>query len=395
MRVIGLISGTSSDGIDVALVEIDRRGTITLISFDIYPYPKKIQQNLIALASGRPQSVSDLCHLNFYLGEMFADAAIQLSKKAGIALSEIDLIGSHGQTVQHLPVPKKEGKWKIRSTLQIGEPSVIAERTGITTIADFRPRDMAAGGEGAPLTPLLHHHLFTDRKKSRAIVNIGGISNVTYLKACGKKEEVVAFDMGPGNMLIDGIVRTLTKKRVDWGGKIARSGQVNRALLSKLMRHPFIRRKPPKSTGREVFGKTMIEQILHDAQSLSIPDQIATITHYTADAISYNIKNFILNKWPLDEVIVGGGGVRNTVIMETLSEKLSPVTVSSFERLGFDSRAIEAMTFAFLAYETWYHRPANIPTVTGATDFVLLGKIVPGRNKFWGTTPARGATPAK
>ncbi|MEK7702925.1 MAG: anhydro-N-acetylmuramic acid kinase [Nitrospirota bacterium] len=377
MRVVGLISGTSSDGIDAALVEINRRGFIRLISFDIYPYPAKLQQDLIALASGRSQSVADLCHLNFYLGERFADAVIRISKKADIPLSEIDLIGSHGQTVHHLPVPKKEGKWNIRSTLQIGEPAVIAERTGITTIADFRPRDMAAGGEGAPLTPLLHHHLFTHNKKSRAIVNIGGISNVTYLKACGKKEDVLAFDMGPGNMLIDGLVRALTKKKVDWGGKIARSGSINPLLLSELMRHPFVLRSPPKSTGREVFGKAMIEHILHDNSELSYQDQIATVTHYTATAIAYNIKKFILKKWPLDEVIIGGGGARNLVLMETLSEKLFPVTVSSFEILGFDSRAIEAMTFAFLAYHTWNNKPGNIPSVTGASSSVVLGKIIP------------------
>lgn len=378
--VIGLISGTSSDGIDAALVEISRLGDrIRLIDFDIYSYSKKLQQNLIALASGNPQSVADLCHLNFYLGELFADAAIQISKKSGVPLSAISLIGSHGQTVHHLPVPKKEGKWKIRSTLQIGEPSVIAERTGVTTIADFRPRDMAAGGEGAPLTPLLHYHLFSHKKKSRAIVNIGGISNVTYLQASGKKEDVRAFDMGPGNMLIDGLVRILTKKNMDLHGNIARTGKVISPLLSALMRHPFIRRKPPKSTGREAFGKAIIDRLVHEKKSFSSEDLIATATAFTATAIAFNIKKFILNDSPLDEIVVGGGGVRNRFLMESLTKNLSPISVSPFETLGFDSRAIEAITFALLGYHTWHNQPSNLPSVTGAGGLVLLGKIVPGR----------------
>jgi anhydro-N-acetylmuramic acid kinase len=409
LKVIGLISGTSSDGIDAALVEISRLGdSIRLIDFDIYPYSKKLQQNLIALASGNPQSVADICHLNFYLGELFADAAIQISKKSGVPLSAISLIGSHGQTVHHLPVPKKEGtkkdvKWEIRSTLQIGEPSVIAERTGVTTIADFRPRDMAAGGEGAPLTPLLHYHLFSHKKKSRAIVNIGGISNVTYLQASGKKEDVRAFDMGPGNMLIDGLVQILTKKNMDIHGNIARRGKVVSFLLSELMRHPFIRRKPPKSTGREAFGKAIIDRLAREKKHFSSEDLIATATAFTATAIAFNIKKFILgqralrgqrvlrNDSPLDEIVVGGGGVRNRFLMESLTKNLSPISVSPFETLGFDSRAIEAITFALLGYHTWHNQPSNLPSVTGAGGLVLLGKIVPGRyspKKSW--QPIRG-----
>jgi anhydro-N-acetylmuramic acid kinase len=380
VKVIGLISGTSSDGIDAALVEIDRRrDRIRLIHFDIYPYPKKLQQDLISLASGNPQSVANLCHLNFYLGERFADAAIQISKKAGIPLSAIGLIGSHGQTVHHLPVPKKTGKWQIRSTLQIGEPSVIAERTGVTTVADFRPRDMAAYGEGAPLTPLLHYHLFSHQKISRAIVNIGGISNVTYLIANGKKEDVRAFDMGPGNMIIDGLVRMLTNKKMDLNGNIARRGKVITPLISKLMRHPFIRKNPPKSTGREVFGHLMISALVAEKKHFSSEDLIATATAFTASSIAFNIKNFILEHSPLDEIVIGGGGVRNLFLMESIAKNLSPILVSPFERLGFDSRAIEAITFALLGYYTLHNKPSNLPSVTGANGLRLLGKIVPGR----------------
>lgn len=383
MKVIGLISGTSSDGVDAALVDIRiHRGRIRLelIAFEVYPYPKSLPQKLIDLASGFPQSIANVCHLNFYVGELFAEAARRIARKARIPLSKIELIGSHGQTVHHLPVPKREGKRAIRSTLQIGEPSVIAERTGVTTIADFRPRDMAAGGGGAPLTPYLHALLFSDSKRSRAVINIGGISNVTYLKAGAPLEKTVAFDMGPGNMVIDGLVRTLTGKEIDEGGKMARRGKVDKALLSELMRHPFIRRKPPKSTGREVFGTSMVASILQSTRMRRLPleDLVATATTFTTSAISENIRRFILKRGDLHEVIVGGGGVRNPVLMERLAELLSPIPVQPFEALGYESRAIEAMTFALFAYQTFHGRPTNIPSVTGARRPVLLGKIVPG-----------------
>ncbi len=386
MKIIGLISGTSSDGVDAALVDIrPRRGQtrLKLLSFDVYPYPKSLRRQLIDLASGDPQSVAAFCHLNFYVGELFAEAARQIAEKAEIPLSKVDLIGSHGQTVHHLPVPKREGRWAIRSTLQIGEPSVIAERTRVTTIADFRPRDMAAGGEGAPLTPFLHYLLFSDPKRSRAIVNIGGISNVTLLRAAASQEETLAFDMGPGNMLIDGLVRAVTggNREFDRGGRMARRGKVDPILLSELMRHPFIRRAPPKSTGREVFGREMIAAILQTTRrkGLTSEDLIATATAFTASAISENIRRFVLNQGGLDEVIVGGGGVRNPVLMNRLADLLAPIPVKSFEAVGHESRAIEAMTFALLAYQTWEGRPGNIPSVTGARHPVVLGKIVPGR----------------
>jgi anhydro-N-acetylmuramic acid kinase len=378
VKVIGLMSGTSCDGIDAALVEVGPKGRSThLIDFAIFPYPKKLQRALIDLATGSLQSVATVCHLNFYLGERFAEAAIKICHQANVPLSEVTLIGSHGQTVHHLPTPKKEGPWAIRSTLQIGEPSIIAERTGITTIADFRPRDIAAGGEGAPLTPFFHFHQFSHPKKSRAIVNIGGISNVTYLAAKGTLQEVVAFDTGPGNMVMDGLAYALTQKRMDRDGRIARAGAVNSPLLSGLMRHPFVRKAPPKSTGREVFGHTMIESLRHRKKGLSTPDLMATIAAFTAESIAYNIKKFIMMENPLDEIVVGGGGVKNPVVMRHLAEKMAPLPVRSFEELGSDSRAIEAITFALLAYYTAHGLPTGIPSVTGARRETLLGKIIP------------------
>lgn len=386
MKVIGLMSGTSADGIDAALVDVRGGRTrlrVRLLAFGISPYPKSLQKTLIDLASGSSFSIDHFCRLNFSLGERFSDAVIALTQQANIPLSEIDLVGSHGQTVQHLPKTGGRGKNAIASTLQIGEPSVIAERTGITTIADFRSGDMAAGGEGAPLTPYLHYHLLQHREKSRAVINLGGISNITYLKAGASLEQVVAFDMGPANMLMDGLVSILSKgrKSFDLNGAMAKKGRVSEPLLARLMRHPFIKKRPPKSTGREVFGGRMIASILENGRALKLTDNdlLATTTAYTAASIMENIQAFILKKEVLDEVIIGGGGVRNPVLMESLIKALHPIPVLRFEEVGHDSRAIEAMTFAVLAYQTWHKRPTNIPSVTGARHPVVLGKIIPGR----------------
>jgi len=384
VKVIGLMSGTSTDGVDAVLVDIQRRGSrlqIKRLAFNVYPYSRSIQKKLIDLASGHPFPVAVLCHLNATVGEYFADAVIELAKAADVPLAKISLVGSHGQTVQHLPVPKKEGKWRVRSTLQIGEASIIAERTGIPTVADFRPRDMAAGGEGAPLTPYLHYLLFGGRRKSLAIVNIGGISNLTYLRAGVSLEETVAFDMGPGNMLIDGLIRLLThnRKGIDRDGKWARKGKVHPGILSGLMCHPFIKKCPPKSTGREMFGASFVENILKTGKKEQVEgaDLVATVTAFTVHVIADNIRRFILKVGPLNQVIVGGGGAYNPVLMEGLQKALAPVPVLTFEAIGHESRAIEAMTFALLAYQTWHRQPTNIPSVTGASRPVLLGKIIP------------------
>ena len=385
MKVIGLMSGTSSDGVDAALIDVrggESRLQVKRLAFASYAYPRSLQKRLITLASNHPLPVSTLCHLNFEIAEYFADATIQLAKQAGVPRSEIQLIGSHGQTVHHLPTSRRSGKTMLGSTLQLGEPSIIAERTGITTIADFRPRDIAAGGEGAPLTPYLHYHLFRSKKKSRAIINIGGISNVTVLRAGAKIDQTIAFDMGPGNMLIDALVSTFSnnRKAFDQNGAMAKKGKVCTDLLSDLLRHPFFKRTPPKSTGREMFGQIMVDKILKKSEALGLSpnDAIATVTAYTAESIAFNFKEFILKNENLDEVIVGGGGICNPVLMARLAEALAPVPVLTFEDIGHHSRAIEAMTFAVLAYQTWHHRPSNIPSVTGARYPVVLGKIIPG-----------------
>ncbi|MBI3610466.1 MAG: anhydro-N-acetylmuramic acid kinase [Nitrospirae bacterium] len=385
MKVIGLISGTSTDGIDAALVEISGRGLqswLKLIAFTTYPYPRELRGQLFRLThDGR---VEDLSRLNVYVGELFALAAVRIARKAAVPLNEIDLIGSHGQTICHQPDPRKIGGFKIRSTLQIGEPSIIAERTGITTIADFRHRDMAAGGEGAPLTPYLHYILFHDPRRSRLVVNIGGISNVTFLPSDAGLANVLAFDTGPGNMLIDGIVqhRSNGRRTMDRGGEMARRGRVHERLLNELLRHPFLHRRPPKTTGREVFGLAMVRRVIGRSKVLGLNhrDLLATATAFTARSIASAYDRFIFPGGGADEVIVGGGGTRNPTLMRFLQEAFGSVPVYPFEKFDLDSRALEAMAFALFANGTIQGEPNNVPSATGAGRAVVMGKIVPGRS---------------
>ncbi len=385
MKVIGLMSGTSADGIDAALTEIKGRGgetKIKLVAFETYPFPRKVRKMILDASEPRTARVDRICQLNFYLGELFADAALRIAEKSGLGIRKVDLIGSHGQTVHHLPQEKKEGRYKIRSSLQVGEPSIIAERTGITTVADFRPRDIAAGGEGAPLSPYLHYHLFQNNKRGLAVQNLGGISNVTVIPARATINEILAFDNGPGNMLIDGVVERLTQGRVryDKHGRRAAKGEVDRGLLKQLLKHPFIYQAPPKSTGREEFGSKLIDDIIRRAGRKKMPttDLLATLTAFTAHCIGISFEKFILPRYQLAEVVIGGGGVRNPVLMSMLKKRLKPIRILTFEDYNLSSDSIEAMAFALLAYETIQGRPGNIPAATGAARPVVLGKIVPG-----------------
>jgi anhydro-N-acetylmuramic acid kinase len=380
MKVVGLMSGTSGDGVDAALVEIGRRRPgihVKMVAFQPLPYPRSLQQRILsASVSG---TVSELCHLNALLGEWFANAALGVIRAASLQPNDIDLVGSHGQTVHHLPHGVKDaGVGSIRSTLQIAEPAVIAERTGITTVADFRPRDMAAGGQGAPLTPAVHALLFRHLRRSRLIVNLGGISNVTYLPRGSGYEGIVAFDTGPANMVLDGLMARSTGGRMamDREGRMAARGQVDGRLLAKLLAHPYLSKTPPKSTGREVFGAKMLEELvtMQQAQQLSLEDLLATCSRWTAEAVG-TARRWI--RGGIDEVIVGGGGVRNRAIMQHLADVFAPVPVSPFESYGWDSKALEAVAFAVLAYQTVTEQFGNVPSVTGAAHPSLLGCIVP------------------
>ncbi len=380
MKVVGLMSGTSGDGVDAALVEIGRRKSglpIKMIAFHPLPYPRSLQQRILsASVSG---TVSELCHLNALLGEWFANAALAVIRVANLLPKDIALIGSHGQTVHHLPHGIKDaGVGSIRSTFQIAEPAVIAERTGITTVADFRPRDMAAGGQGAPLTPAVHALLFRHPRRARLIVNLGGISNITYLPKGSGFDDLIAFDTGPANMVLDGLMARSTGGRMsmDREGRMAARGQVDGRLLAKLLAHSYLSKAPPKSTGREVFGAKMLDELfaMQQAKQLPIENLLATCSRWTAEAVG------TARRWVrggIDEVIVGGGGVRNRAIMKHLTDVFAPVPVSPVESYGWDSKALEAVAFAVLAYQTATEQFGNVPSVTGAAHPSLLGCIVP------------------
>jgi anhydro-N-acetylmuramic acid kinase len=378
MRVVGLMSGTSADGVDAAVVVIDG-GKVRLLAFDTFAYPAALRRQILGLCRPESARLDDICHYNFVLGEVFAGAVFKLCSKSGISLSSIDLIGSHGQTIYHQPSGKRYGGRTIRSTLQIGEPSVIAQRTGITTVADFRPRDMAAGGEGAPLVPYADYVLFKSKRLTRAVQNIGGIANVTFLPAGCTQDEIIAFDTGPGNMVVDGIVRLITGggKRYDKGGKVAARGAVDKRLLDELLRHPFFRRRPPKSTGREEFGAAFAEQIYRraDRKGLADADIVATVTALTAKSIAQAYRRFL----PImpDELILCGGGSHNRTLVEMLHAKMPNVKMLSTDDFGISVDAKEAVSFAILAWATVKGMTNNVPAATGAKKPVVLGKIVP------------------
>ncbi len=366
---VGLMSGTSMDGIDAALISITGKSSdlrIKLLSWAVTPFPKGMMERIL--------SGGEICRLNFELGELFAESAIRLCRKAGVSLSKISVIGSHGQTIGHLG---KEG------TLQIGEPSVIAERTGITTVADFRPRDVAAGGFGAPLAPYLHYRLFQSRTLNRAVHNIGGISNLTFIPKGASIDRVIGFDTGPGNMVIDGLVQDLYggSHPYDHGGKIASQGHVSLKLLHELLRHPFILKKPPKTSGREEFGVLFVQKMIREGKKLGLrkEDLVATATALTAVSIAENYRRFVFPKAVPEEIIFGGGGIHNTVLMKMIRAELAGIKVSVFDDYGMPSDAAEAVCFALLAHETLQGRPTNLPSVTGARRKVVLGKIILGR----------------
>lgn len=375
--VIGLMSGTSADGVDTVLVRI--RGSsldteLELIDFRTYPYPKGLREMI-----SNPSSLQGkgICQLNFLLGELFAEAVIKLLQRVDIEPSMIDLIGSHGQTVCHLPGEENLLGYRIRSTLQIGEPSVIAKRTGIVTVADFRPADIAFGGGGAPLIPYFDYLVFRSSEKSRGVLNIGGIANLTVLRKGCLVDKILAFDTGPGNMVIDGLMRRLFERDLDKGGEEALKGKVSEKLLGICLDHPYFRKSPPKSTGREEFGEEFIENFMKEADGLGLNKQdiIATATELTARSIYQSYCDFVLPEGELDELIVSGGGVHNRCLMTSLGGHFSGVKLKTSDDFGIPSDAKEAVCLAVLANEAIHGNPSNIPTATGAYKQTVLGKI--------------------
>ena len=349
MRVAGLLSGTSLDGIDAAIADFDY-DAIRLIAHATVPYPADVRAAILAVSNA-----AEISRLNFLLGELFAETLIALCERADVPRTSIELIGSHGQTIFHEGTPAEFCGRMVASTLQIGEAAVIAERTGIPVISDFRVADVAAGGQGAPLAPLLDYRLLHSKTVGRVALNIGGIANITVLPAGAAKEQVIAFDTGPGNMVMDALTPPF-----DRDGERARAGAVNQALLKQLLADPFYSAPPPKTAGREQYGAAFLECGI----------DIATSTELTARTIADAIGRFD----GIAEVVVSGGGVHNRFLMERLRMLLPALAVKTSSEYGIDPDAKEALLFALLAYERHCGRAGNIPTATGARRGVLSGK---------------------
>ncbi len=390
MLVAGLMSGTSADRIDVALVEIvglEWKTHFRLVAFHSIPYPPVVRHRILAVASGAAIATSELSQLNFLLGELFAKACLAACRRARIPLSRLQLIGSHGQTIFHQNCAVKYYGVPVRSTLQIGEPAIIAERTGVTTVADFRPADMAAGGQGAPLVPFFDYLLFRHREKGRIALNIGGIANLTAIPAGGSPEDTIAFDTGPGNMLLDGLAAIATRGRrsYDAGGRLAARGRTVEKDLQRLLRQRYFHLPPPKTAGREQFGTEYLQQyfLRHYGRSeAALRDALATATALTAESIAAAISDYVLPKFSVQECLVSGGGVKNAFLMEELRRRLilrAPIGVLPSDAAGVPAGAKEAVAFAVLAYHTIHRRPSNLPSATGARHPTILGKVAYGR----------------
>jgi len=398
--VVGLISGTSMDGIDAALVRISGPATqprVRLVAFATLNYSAPVRQTILRIATGEASTAGEISQLNFLLGELFAEAALRVCKKARISPSRLAAVGSHGQTIYHQGVPTREGARSITSTLQIAEPSVIAERTGVPVVADFRTADMAAGGQGAPLVPMVDYLLLPDARKGTVALNIGGIANFTVIPAGAKAVQVFGFDTGPGNMVIDGLVRHFTRgqKAYDAGGRWAAKGRALEPLLDEMLRLPFFSQPPPKSAGREQFGQDFIRQFFLDRissdsaigkrrltrqignrQSSIVNDLLRTATELTARTIADALERFVLGKLAMHRLIISGGGAHNRLLVVRLAELLPNLRVHRSDEFGLDVDAKEAIAFAVLADRTMHGLPGNLPTVTGAGHPVVLGKIV-------------------
>ncbi|MDE0685181.1 MAG: anhydro-N-acetylmuramic acid kinase [Candidatus Poribacteria bacterium] len=383
--VIGLMSGTSVDGIDAAIVEITGHGLgteVDLIAFETFPFPSGVPQRILSLSQPDTGRVDDICEMNFYVGHLFAEAVKHILKKSEMRANDIALIGSHGQTIHHLPKDTSAdcNDSRYPSTLQIGEPAVIAHETGIPTIAEFRVADMAAGGQGAPLVSYIDYLLFYNSVKTVGLLNIGGIANLTVLPANGTYDSVCAADTGPGNMCIDAVVTEITEgvEHYDKDGKRAAQGTPYQLLIDEWLKHPFFQLSPPKTTGREMFGRTYAMECLAACRehALSDNDCIATLTELTVQTIVGYIERFITGQNPIDRLYVSGGGVHNQTIMRRLSEQLPNTIVESVDNSGISADAKEAIAFAILANETLHGNAGNLPSATGASVRKVLGKFV-------------------
>ena len=410
MIVAGVMSGTSADGINVALVRIanpvqsfageanqvadrhERRlQAIELLGHAEHPYPSRIRAAVLAAMNAPRASVADLARLNFLLGELYAGAVLASERRFGV---KVDLVGCHGQTLYHQGDRRPFLGHRIAATWQTGEGGLVAARVGVPAVSDFRPADMAAGGKGAPLVPFLDYLWFRDNNVGRIVQNIGGIANLTAIPPRANAKDVLAFDTGPGNMVIDAVTSKLFGKPFDRGGRIAASGKVMETVISQILRRAFFRAKPPKTAGREEFGREFVRQFLGSCGRARKQDLVATATALTARSIADAVKRFVakiptsastVKKWGthrdrasrFGELIVSGGGAKNATLVAMLTEYLAPmgICVRFSDEFGLPSDAKEAVAFAVLAYETWHRRASNVPSATGAERAAVLGKI--------------------
>ncbi|MDR0270718.1 anhydro-N-acetylmuramic acid kinase [Paenibacillus sp.] len=382
--VVGLMSGTSVDGIDAAVVHItdgaEGNISVQLIAFENTPYPAAVRQEIFALFDPLRATVNKLGSMNVLLGELYAEAALSVIKAAGLTPADIAVIGSHGQTIYHAPETETLHGYDIHYTVQIGEGLVIAARAGIPCVTDFRPADMAAGGQGAPLVPFTEFLLYREDRRTLLLQNIGGIGNMTVIPAGCMQEQVFAFDTGPGNMIIDGIVeRLFSGLTMDIGGEIARRGMVHAGMLELLKQNPYYSQPLPKSTGRELFGSSYIDWLLDEAgkQGVKPEDVVATVTLLTVWSIGDAYRRYVRDRQQADAMIVGGGGSYNPVLIGFLRQEMEPmgVQVMTQEQIGQSSDAKEAVAFALLADYAIRRQPNNLPNVTGAGRPVIMGKI--------------------
>lgn len=372
--VVGVMSGTSLDGIDVALVKIDGYGQnskVRLIKYIKEDMPKDVKKEIMNCCDINKSNVRDICSLNFKLGYIFADAIRKLCKEIDFPIEKVDLIGCHGQTIYHLA---NDNEKYIRSTLQIGEPAVIAYQTKTKVVSNFRTMDMAAGGQGAPLVPYTEYLIYRN-SKSRLLQNIGGIGNVTVIPGNCTIEDVYAFDTGPGTMIIDEAVKQLKGMPYDRNGDIAFKGKINVDLLKELMNMDYVKKLPPKTTGREMFGEEFTYNLIKKWSHISDENFICTITAFTANSISEGYKKFIFPNVKIEEIIIGGGGSYNNTLVGMLKRLLPDYKIMIQEDLGYSSDAKEAIAFAILANETINNNYGNITKATGAKERVILGNI--------------------
>ncbi|MGX7108873.1 anhydro-N-acetylmuramic acid kinase AnmK [Facklamia miroungae] len=375
MKAIGIMSGTSLDGVDVVLCEIngvDEETQVKELAFKTFKFERKLKSKLEEILEEKKADLASICSINFELGEFFAECCLKLCQAYGINSTELAFIASHGQTIYHI---SENSDSSIKSTLQLGESALIAERCGCQVISNFRSRDMAVGGQGAPLVPYSEYILYKNKQKSYGFQNIGGIGNITIIPKNAQKEQVFAFDTGPGNMMINQVTKILYDTEYDNAGRFAAKGKLIKPLQEELMGHPYLKTEPPKSTGREMFGDDYTNRLLEKYFSHKKEDLVATFTWFTAYCIYYSYEQFIKEKTIIDELVVGGGGAHNLTLLTWIKKLLPTINVLTQEEIGMSSDSKEAVAFVILGNQTYHRRPSNLPSVTGARKNVILGQI--------------------